>query len=401
MRDRKVRNESWFPLAMIVIVGVLLYVGLTHLSSIYGAVRDFLGYFRSVFIGCAIAYILNPLAVRFERTILRKIKRRKLRWILAITLSFLVMVCVLALLLGMLIPQLIDSIMRLMENMDSYVASLMEFADQWGLSEKLKLDDIITSSGDIINRLIALVTDNLNNILNALAITGKSLVTSFISIILSVYLLASKTELKASGLRLYRALVPARHQEGILVFIKRCDAILVRYITFTLLDSAIVGTANVIFMLLFKMQYAGLVSMVVALTNLIPTFGPVIGTVIGGFILLLINPVHALIFIVFIFILQTIDGYIIKPKLFGGTLGVSGLLILISIVVFGNIWGVIGILLAIPLAAILDFSYKEEIIPVLERHRRKRDQLALSKTQSEDLADEEYDPSETREPADE
>ena len=403
MRDRKVRNESWFPLAMIVILGVLLYVGLTHLSSIYGAVRSFLGYFRSVFIGCAIAYILNPLAVRFENGILHRIKRKKLRWILAISLSILCMVCVLALLLGMLIPQLIDSIMRLMENMDEYIDSLKEFADQWGLSEKLKLDDIISSSGDIMNRLIALVTDNLNNILSALAITGKSLVTTFISMILSIYLLASKTELKASGLRFYRALVPARHQEGILVFIKRCDAILVRYITFTLLDSLIVGSTNMIFMLAVKMQYAGLVSMVVALTNLIPTFGPVIGTVIGGFILLLINPVHALIFIIFIFILQTIDGYIIKPKLFGGTLGVSGLLILIAIVVFGNIWGVVGILLAIPLAAILDFSYKEEILPVLERHRKKRDELARSKATSDELVDDDddYDPSEIREPADE
>ncbi|MBQ1366728.1 MAG: AI-2E family transporter [Firmicutes bacterium] len=373
MRNRKVHNESWFPLAMIVIVGVILYVGLTHLSSIYSAVRDFFGYFSSVFIGCAIAYILNPLAVRFENNFFHRIKKIKLRWILSITLSLLCMLCVLALFLGLLIPQLIDSIMKLMENMDGYIASLKELADKWGLAERLKLDDLISSSGAIINRLISLVTDNLNNILSALAITGKSLVTTFISLILSIYLLAAKRELKASGLRLYRALVPIRHQEGILVFIKRCDAILVRYITFTLLDSLIVGTANMFFMLAFNMQYIGLVSMVVALTNLIPTFGPVIGTVIGGFILLLINPVHALAFIIFTLVLQTIDGYVIKPRLFGGTLGVSGLLILISIVVFGNIFGMVGILLAIPLAAILDFSYKEEILPVLERHRKKKD----------------------------
>ena len=213
---------------MIVIVGVILYVGLTHLSSIYSAVRDFFGYFSSVFIGCAIAYILNPLAVRFETNIFHRIKKTKLRWILSITLSLLCMLCVLALFLGLLIPQLIDSIMKLMENMDGYIASLKELADKWGLAERLKLDDLISSSGAIINRLISLVTDNLNNILSALAITGKSLVTTFISLILSIYLLAAKRELKASGLRLYRALVPIRHQEGILVFIKRCDAILRR-----------------------------------------------------------------------------------------------------------------------------------------------------------------------------
>ena len=130
--------------------------------------------------------------------------------------------------------------------------------------------------------------------------------------------------------------------------------------------------------------------MVVALTNLIPTFGPVIGTVIGGFILLLINPVHALAFIIFTLVLQTIDGYVIKPRLFGGTLGVSGLLILISIVVFGNIFGMVGILLAIPLAAILDFSYKEEILPVLERHRKKKDS-SLETDEKPDIIEEPAD----------
>ena len=108
-------------------------------------------------------------------------------------------------------------------------------------------------------------------------------------------------------------------------------------------------------------------------TNLIPSFGPVIGAVIGGFILLLVNPWHALLFLGFTAVLQTLDGYVIKPKLFGDSLGVSGLLILISIVLFGNIFGVVGILLAIPLAAIIDFTYEEGILPLLEMRRAEMD----------------------------
>ena len=97
-----------------------------------------------------------------------------------------------------------------------------------------------------------------------------------------------------------------------------------------------------------------------------------IGAVIGGFILVLVKPMHAFMFVIFTLILQTCDGYIIKPKLFGDSLGVSGLLILVSIIVCGNMFGIIGILLAIPLAAIADFVYGEELIPLLERRKAER-----------------------------
>ena len=141
----------------------------------------------------------------------------------------------------------------------------------------------------------------------------------------------------------------------------------------SLLDGGIVGGANAVFMAICGMQYVGLVSVVCGVTNLIPSFGPVIGAVIGGFILLLVNPWHALMFLGFTAILQTLDGYVIKPKLFGDSLGVSGLLILVSIVLFGNIFGVVGILLAIPLAAIIDFTYEEGILPLLEMRRAEKD----------------------------
>ena len=117
------------------------------------------------------------------------------------------------------------------------------------------------------------------------------------------------------------------------------------------------------------MQYVGMISVVIAVTNLIPTFGPIIGGLIGAFILLLVNPLHALIFIIFTMVLQTLDGYVIKPKLFGNSLGVSGLLILIAIIVGGKMFGVVGILLAIPFAAIIDFVYKDYLLSALEKKK--------------------------------
>ena len=117
------------------------------------------------------------------------------------------------------------------------------------------------------------------------------------------------------------------------------------------------------------MPYVILTSVVVGVTNLAPTFGPIVGGVIGGFILVLVNPWYALWFIIFTIILQTCDGYVIKPKLFGGSLGVPAVWILVSIIVGGRMFGVWGVLLAIPFAAIFDYIFREIIWVRINRRK--------------------------------
>ena len=119
------------------------------------------------------------------------------------------------------------------------------------------------------------------------------------------------------------------------------------------------------------MPYNILISVVVGITNLAPTFGPIVGGLIGAFILLLVNPWQALWFILFTLVLQTIDGYILKPKLFGNSFGVSSIWILITIIVGGRMFGVWGILLAIPFAAIADYFYRDVIWKKLEKRAKK------------------------------
>ena len=129
--------------------------------------------------------------------------------------------------------------------------------------------------------------------------------------------------------------------------------------------------------------------MVVGVTNLAPTFGPILGAVIGSFILLLINPWYALVFLIFTIALQTLDGYVIKPRLFGGQLGVPSIWILISLIVMGRMFGVPGILLSIPFAAIINFIYQEVVLPRLERHRKQSiSAQAAAKVQSANSAKE-------------
>lgn len=368
----KLREKKWYPYTVALCIAVILYVALTHLGAILGAAQGFLGYFKAIFLGCVLAYLMNPLAMLFRRTLFLKVRGEKPRWTLSIALAVASLLLLLVLLLGTLIPQLADSIRTLMENMDEYLDALQSLTKKLGVIETLKLEELIGSSGDLMNKLADYLMNNINGILGASAEAGKSLVNWFVALVLSVYLLASKDALKRGTLRLLRALLPQKRMDAVSAFFGRCDRILVRYIVFTLLDALIVGAANAIFMACCGMQYIGLVSLTVAATNLLPTFGPIVGAAIGGFILLLVKPLHALLFPVFAMVLQFLDGYVIKPKLFSGSLGVSGLLILAAIIVFGNLFGIVGILFAIPIAAILDYSYEEWLLPALEKRAENR-----------------------------
>lgn len=371
MKD-KLRQKKWYPYAVAACIAVAFYVILTHLGSITSGLVTFIGYFDTVILGCVIAYIMNPLAMLFERTIFAKVGQDKLKWSLSIGAAVILLLLMAGFLLRTLIPQLMDSLIMLVSNMDVYLASLHDLIDKWGLSEVLRSDRLFDSSEDVVKRVQSYFSQNAESLMGASAAAGRSLVKWVIAFVLSVYLLSAKTNLKNGIKHLLSTLIPEKQFNSFVSFISRCDRILVSYIVSSLIDAIIIGVLNLIFMSLMGMEYVGLISVVVAVTNLVPTFGPIVGGAVGGLILLLVKPLHALIFIIFTFILQFIDPYFIKPRLFSNTLGVSGLLIVVSVLVFGRMFGVAGILLSIPLAAILSFVYKDAILPALERRAARR-----------------------------
>ncbi|MBR6259425.1 MAG: AI-2E family transporter [Oscillospiraceae bacterium] len=369
-------EKRWFANMLVVCVGVILYLILAHLSTVWAGFRVLLGYFTPVIGGCIIAYIMNPLANFYRRRVFKGIKRPGVRWTLSIVLTVVSFLVVLALLLLMLIPQLINGVSRFISNFSTYAASLQSWLNSIGLSKAadyLRLDEFINSSENFLVSIAGLISANSSTIIDFSTTAGKSIFRWLLAFVLSIYLLAAKDRIRGGLSRLLKALFKPDNFSGVRAFLTRCDAILDRYIVFNIVDALIVGVINAIFMAIAGMQYIGLVSFIVAVTNLLPTFGPIIGGVLGAFILLMVKPVHALIFIIFTIVLQFADGYIIKPRLFGNTLGVSGLWILIAVIVSGEMFGVPGILLAIPGAAIIDRFYKENFLPMLERRRFRKD----------------------------
>ncbi len=369
MNYKRLSEKKWYNGAVIVCIGVAFYVLLTNLGTVFSVLKTFIGYFKPVILGMVFSYIISPLAKFFYYRVFKMMKLGNTRWYVSVVLAFLLALLVVLLLAGTLIPQLLQSIMLFSENIDEYSRSLIRFLENSPLRDFIDTNGMETISQNAMSSISSFVKENSGSILSLAANSGKGILTTVISLILAIYLLLDSRRLAAWSKRLIRALLPMDAYELYLDFTLRCDTILVSYLVQSLLDSLIVGGVCAIFMAVCRMPYIGLISVVVGATNLIPNFGPIIGGVIGAFILLLVNPMYALMFSIFCVILQFCDGYILKPKLFSNSLGVSGLAILVSTIVLGNMFGIIGILLSIPIAAVLSFVYNDYFLPWLEKRR--------------------------------
>ena len=376
-RFDELKRQRWFAYTIAGCITVVVYLVLSHFHALREGIRTVLWYLGPVIGGCVIAYVMNTLAKLYQRSLFRKTKKEKTGWKLSIFLTVITVLAFLLLMMAIVIPQLATSIYKLARNLNSYVATIQGWLEDIGLGSKvlgriIDLQKLADSSGMLLETLIKYLSENTGKVISISTVAGKSIFNFVIAFILSVYLLIEKHNLKKGVHRLIDALRrQQRRREFMTAVIRKCNAILNRYVVYNLIDSIIVGVANAVFMAACGMEYVGLVSFLVAAANLVPTFGPLVGLLGGGFILLLTKPLHALLFVGFTIVLQFLDGYVLKPRLYGNSLGISGLLVLAAIIVGGRIAGIVGILVAVPAGAILDYLYKDCFLPWLESRRRK------------------------------
>ena len=374
-------KEHWGSLVLGACVVVLFYVALANIGIVWDGFKAVIRVFVPVYIGIGIAYVLNPFANINNRTVFKKIKNRKISWYLSVVLAIILLLLVIALLLYSLIPQIVGSIINFVENIEGYLASLKEFVNSLNLPPGELVDtiqDLINNEGKLLSRALELLVGNIGSIGQRASTITADTVNVGIGFILAIYFLCDKQKMLDWLRNLLKLLVKEEPYNRFLEVGSKFNVIFARYIGCELIDALIVGIVNYIFMTICGMPYAILVSVVVGIANLVPTFGPIVGAVIGGFILLLANPVNALWFLVFTIILQTIDGYWIKPRLFGDALNVPGVLIIIAIIVIGKIFGVVGIFLSIPFAAIMVYIFQNFILTRLEARKARMKEAKTS-----------------------
>ncbi|MBO4608318.1 MAG: AI-2E family transporter [Lachnospiraceae bacterium] len=384
---KELLEKKWFSYTFAACIAVLLYVTLTHFSGIGSFFAAFKDVVSPVFCGMVMAYLMNPVCKFFEKSILRKIKKDRIRHIIAVIITVALVVLLVALLFIALIPSLVQSVSVLISNIPIYLTNLESNLDK--LSESLSkfginVNDIERSVEKSFTNFISGIPENMGTVFSTSVSVGSSLFNLVIGFILAVYFIADKENFKSSIRRIRHALLTDKKYASHTAFWKKCHEILIRYIGFDVLDGVIVGVINAIFMVIAGMPYVPLISVVVGVTNLVPTFGPMIGAAIGAFILVLADPMMALIFLIFTLVLQLVDGYVLKPKLFGGSLGVPAAWVPISIVVGGKLFGVAGIILAIPFAAIVVFTYEELFMPLLLEHKAKKEKIEAVEEKSEE-----------------
>ena len=370
-------KKKWVSYTIATCSAVILYMLLANLKEISSGFSSFFNFLKPVITGLIIAYIFNPVSKFFENGIFKKIKNERNRWKLSVALSIIVIILAVILLFVALIPQLVDSIAYFVSNVGGYVDELQEYLRDMEKAGSVGLFGYdlgkIADFGDrILSRISEYFSNNVGNMVNSSANIGKGVMDAFIAFILAIYVLLDKHRLKGSMTRFFPLIMKEDTCRNTGDFIRRCNEIMIRYITFDLIDGIIVGFANFLFMIIAGMPYSVLISVIVGVTNLAPTFGPIVGAIIGGFILVLVNPWYGLWFIIFTIVLQTLDGYVLKPRLFGESLGVSPLMILVAIILGGRLFGVAGVLLAIPFAAIFDFTWRDIILKKLEEKQTKR-----------------------------
>lgn len=318
---------------------------------------------QPVIFGAVFAYLLFPVVAFFERRIGRGKLAEKPNLLrgLSITCCWLSVALFLFVFFLLVLPQLYSSVQHLVANLSSYYATILGWANQLKEFNPDLYAKVAEFAGNYYNNLSKLIEEDwLPKAQVALvAVTGGlwSVVSFFfdllVGVCVSVYLLAKKEAFGRSSRKLLYSFVNESRYERTLRAFSTANDIFSGYVRGQLLDALIIGGVCFLFCTVFSLPYAPLVSVIVGVTNIIPFFGPFLGAIPSAFLILLVEPIKCLYFIIFIFVLQQCDGNILKPRIFGRSMGLSGFWIIFSILVGGGFFGPLGMFLSVPVFACL------------------------------------------------
>ena len=281
--------------------------------------------------------------------------------VLSVLLSIVVLLAVLTALVYMILPQIYSSIETIITNSPVYLENLNNWFDKV-LTDFPALQDFVDKQlGEVNDNFTSWLTEKVlpqvgsfvTNLTSGVYTVFRTVYNLVIGIIVSVYLLSDLEHFGAAFKRLLYSLFSIETAEKLLDGIRFTDRTFMGFINGKLLDSAIVGLICYIFCAVVQMPYALLVSVIVGITNIIPFFGPLIGAIPSAFIILMVNPFQCLIFIVFVIILQQIDGNFIGPKILGSSVGISGFWVMFSIILGAGLFGFWGMLLGVPVFVVI------------------------------------------------
>ncbi len=370
----ELNSKNIKKIIFIIFCGALIFAVLQNLGSVFSGLGRIFSVFSPVIAALCIAFVLNVLLSALENKVFgffdksKKKFVRKLKRPICLVVTYLIALGIVSLLILVIIPDIIDTITYLAEKLPSFVVQARDWAENllqkfnlaqeglpeikidWSAVAKTITDWLSGYSGQIVGDAVGITTSVFSGFFDTI-----------FSLVISVYVLAQKERIGRFVKRLINAFIPEKANRVIYHIAFRTHESFSRFIGGQLVESLILGTLCFIGMLIFGMPNALVISVLICVTSLVPVVGAFVGVAIGFLLIVISSPLKAILFVLFVIILQQIEGNLIYPRVVGKAVGLPGIIVVSAVLVGGNIGGVFGALIAVPTCAVLFILLKEAI----------------------------------------
>ena len=370
--------------AAILASGILCAFVLFKMPVIISVLKGITEILKPFLYGVVFAYLLAPLCNKIEEKLFQffpkaKAKVRRFICFIAIVISLCVAIAVIWLIIMMIIPQVWDSVMKIIqmvpqklivvnnwiEHMLENQPELQAYFEEFSSQAESNIDSLLNV--DTIQKVQSIINSLSVQLFGVLGVVKNI----FLGLLISAYLLGSRKLFGAQAGLILHGVFSDKWAKIIEEEIRYTDKMFNGFLVGKIIDSAIIGLLCFAGTSIMGFEAPAFISVIIGITNIIPFFGPFIGAIPCGLLLLLENPMHCLYFIIFIFVLQQLDGNVIGPKILGNTTGVSSFWVLFAILLFGGMWGVVGMVIGVPLFAVIYDIIRKLVYRGLRKHKRE------------------------------
>ena len=350
------------PIMELILFTVIVIFAFINISYIWIFIKYVIKIFMPFIIGAMMAFVLNVLLNVVENKIFKKLNQKntktwqKIKRPISLVTTFIMIIALIALILGLIIPQLKNTVELFTENFDSYKTESVELLEKVGIKQE-NINELNKNLENLKDEVTNYVNENKNEIMQTTVGVATSVFGTITSIVLgivfAIYILLKKEDLTRQFKKLTKAYLPEKKQKTLEEISSLSNKTFGNFVSGQCMEALIIGILCFIGMLILQIPYAATISVLVGFTALIPVFGAFIGTAVGAFLILMVDPGKALIFIIFIIILQQLEGNLIYPKVVGNSVGLPGIWVMVAVTVGASIAGILGMLLSVPICSIL------------------------------------------------
>lgn len=365
--DIEKNKRSIMELILFTIVIVFAFINIT---KIWSFIKYVIAIFMPFIIGVMIAFVLNVLLNVVENKLYRKLNKKntklwqRIKRPVSVVTTFIIIIALLALVLGLIIPQLQNTATIFTENFDSYKKESVKLLQNIGIDDK-GINKLNKNIDKITSEITTYVSDNKEEIFQTtlgIATSVIGTITSFlIGLIFAIYILLKKEDLARQSKKILKAYLSEKQENKIKEIAELSNKTFGNFISGQCLEALIIGILCFAGMFILQIPYASTVSVLIGFTALIPVFGAFIGIVVGAFLILMVDPTKAIIFVIFLLLLQQIEGNLIYPKVVGKSVGLPSIWVMVAVTVGAGVAGILGMLISVPLCSIIYSILKTDV----------------------------------------